>query len=110
MVSCHTQNVFRVTFSITFLTLKRGPPESSYLKAKTPPGETQAWFWEIHRVPKIVISFRTSFKNKLFHTFASKTPCEPLLARFQVFLSTIISPMMEPQGGVREPWFSLKTL
>ena len=70
----------------------------------------QGWFWRSHGLPKSVFSFHTSSKNQLFYEFASKTPCEPLLARFQVFLSTIISPMMEPQGGVREPWFSLKPL
>jgi len=73
-------------------------------------GTLQGSFWRLHGLPKSVISLQTSSKNQLFHEFASKTPCHPLLARFQVVSSPKIRPKREPQGGVREPWFSLKTL
>ena len=59
----------------------------------------QGWFWRLHGLPKSVISLHTSLKIQLFYEFASKTLCEPLLARFQVLLSPKIRPKTEPQKG-----------
>ena len=57
--------------------------------------------------PKVVISLRTSFKNRFYKHFASRTSSKPLLDHFWVVLSPPMRPKAGRQGGSTNHGFRL---
>ena len=64
-------------------------------------------FWGSNEPPKVVISLRTSFKNRFYKHFASRTSSKPLLDHFWVVLSPPMRPKAGRQGGSTNHGFRL---